>query len=256
MNWAHAVALGIVEGLTEFLPVSSTGHLILTSGLLGLPQTEFLKSFEISIQVGAILAVVLVYWRSFFRRPAVLARVLTALAPTLVVGFFLYTLIRQSLFSNEGLILWSLLIGGVVLILFDLWHKESPDSVEDISSISYPRCFLIGLAQAVSVVPGVSRAGATILGGLALNLKRRTIVEFSFLLAAPTILAATALDLVKNREAFAGTDWGLLALGAAVSFAVALVVIKFFIRYIQRHGFLIFGFYRIAAAAAFWMFAR
>jgi undecaprenyl-diphosphatase len=256
MTWWHAVVLGIVEGLTEFLPVSSTGHLILTSRLLRLPQTEFLKSFEVAIQLGSILAVVVVYWRSFLRKPEVLKRVLMALAPTLAVGFLLYKVVKQYLFSNETVILWSLVLGGIALILFDRWHREGPDSIGEIEKIPYSKSFLIGLAQAVAVVPGVSRAGATILGGLALGLKRAAIVEFSFLLAVPTILAATALDLFKNRSAFAGADWNLLLIGSAVSFAVAMAVIRFFIRYAQKGGFTVFGVYRILAAVAFWGLVR
>lgn len=256
MNAWHAVILGIVEGLTEFLPVSSTGHLIMTARLLRLPETEFLKSLEIAIQLGPILAVGAVYWRSFLRKPEVLKRVLVALAPTLAVGFLLYKVIKQSLFSSEAVILWSLLLGGVALILFDRWHREGPDSIGEIENIPYAKSFWIGLAQATAVVPGVSRAGATILGGLMLGMKRTVIVEFSFLLAVPTILGATALDLVKSCSVFKNTDWGLLLIGSAVSFVVALGVIRFFIRYVQKGGFTAFGVWRILSALAFWGLVR
>ena len=252
MSWWHAVIFGIVEGLTEFLPVSSTGHLILTAQLLGLPQTQFLKSFEICIQLGAILAVLLVYGRTLLVKPEISKRVLLALIPTLTAGFFLYKTVRH-LLSNPAVILWSLFLGGLVLILFDLWHRERVDAIEGTDNIPYSKSFWIGVAQSLSMIPGVSRAGATIVGGLALGLKRKTIVEFSFLLAVPTILAATALDLLKNGASFQGSEWQLLLIGAAVSCAVAFAVIRFFIRYVQTHSFLVFGIYRMAAAVVLWM---
>jgi len=251
MTWWHAVIFGVVEGLTEFLPISSTGHLILTAKLLGLPQTEFMKSFEICIQLGAILAVLLVYGRTLLAKPEISKRVLVALLPTLAVGFLLYKAVRN-LLSDPTVILWSLFLGGLVLIAFDLWHRERPDAIEGTENIPYSKSFWIGAAQSLAMVPGVSRAGATIVGGLALGLKRKTIVEFSFLLAAPTLLAAAALDIFKNGAAFNGADWSLLLIGGAVSCAVALGVIRFFIRYVQNRGFLIFGVYRIIAALLFW----
>ncbi len=256
MNGWHAVVFGVVEGLTEFLPVSSTGHLILTARLLGLPQTEFLKSFEIAIQLGAMLAVVVVYGKSLLGQPEVTKRVLTALAPTLAIGFLLYEIVKGYLFSDHSIILASLVLGGIALILFDRWHREGPCAVSKMEDIPYPQAFLIGFVQALAVVPGVSRAGATIVGGLALGLSRKTVVEFSFLLAVPTILAATVLDVTKNGSSFAQADWSLLLLGSSVSFVVALVSIRFFLHYIQRSGFLVFGVYRILLAAAFWIFVK
>ncbi len=255
MTWWHAVIFGVVEGLTEFLPISSTGHLILTAKLLGLPQTDFLKSFEICIQLGAVLAVVLVYWRTLLLKPKISIRVLVALAPTLAAGFFLYKSIRH-LLSNPSVILWSLFLGGLVLIVFDLWHRERTDAVEGVDNIPYSKSFWIGVAQSFAMVPGVSRTGATIVGGLALGLNRKTVVEFSFLLAVPTILAATALDLMYNGPSFQGSDWGLLLLGATVSCVVAIIVIRFFIRYIQNRGFFFFGVYRMIAAAVLWIILK
>ncbi len=251
MTWWHAVIFGVVEGMTEFLPVSSTGHLVLTAKLLGIPQTEFLKSFEICIQLGAILAVLLVYGRTLLIKPEISKRLLVALVPTLVAGVFLYKTVRH-LLSNPSVILWSLFLGGLVLIVFDLWHRERADAIEGTDNIPYSKCFWIGAAQSLAMIPGVSRAGATIVGGLALGLKRKTVVEFSFLLAIPTILAATALDLVKNGASFHDSEWGLLLLGGAVSCAVAFGVIQFFIRYVQHRGFLLFGVYRMIAAVVLW----
>ena len=255
MIWWQAVIFGIVEGLTEFLPISSTGHLILTAKLLGLSQTEFLKSFEICIQLGAIFAVVLVYGRTLLKKPEFSKKIFVALLPTLVLGFFLYKVVRN-LLSDPSVILWSLFLGGLVLVLFDLWHREREDSIRGIDNVPYSKSFWIGAAQSLAMVPGVSRAGATIVGGLALGLNRKTIVEFSFLLAVPTLLAATALDLIKNGAAFHGNEWGLLLLGAAVSCAVAVGVIRFFIRYVQNRGFLLFGVYRMLAAVVFWTFLK
>jgi undecaprenyl-diphosphatase len=253
MHWFQALVLGLVEGLTEFLPVSSTGHLILTSKWMGLAQTEFLKSFEIAIQLGAMLAVLGVYGRRFLTEPAVIARVLVALGPTLAVGFVLYGVIKRYWLSSHTVVLWSLLIGGVALVWFDRWHREKPEAIDDLAKIPYAKAFGIGLAQSLAVVPGVSRAAATILGGMALGLRRKTVVEFSFLLAMPTILAATALDLAKNASAFEGADWKALWIGTGVSCAVAVASIKFFLRYVQNHGFTAFGIYRILLAAVFWL---
>ena len=201
MTLLQAIILGVVEGITEFLPISSTGHLILASRLLGLAQTDFLKSFEIAIQLGAIASVVLLYWRRFLELN-VLTRVLVAFIPTGIIGFALYRVIKTYLFDSDTVVLWALGLGGVVLIVFELLHRERDDAVDDVASISYSKAFLIGVFQSLSVVPGVSRAGATIVGGLILGLTRTTIVQFSFLLAVPTMLAATGYDLLKNASSF------------------------------------------------------
>jgi len=256
MVWWQALIFGIVEGLTEFLPVSSTGHLILTAHLLGLEQTEFMKSFEIAIQLGAILAVVLVYWRSFLVRIEILKRVIAAFIPTALIGFVFYGVIKKSLMPNESLVLLSLFLGGILLILFDRWHRVKTGSLDDLDKIPLSKCFYVGTIQSLAVIPGVSRAAATILGGLTLGFTRRSIVEFSFLLAVPTILAATVLDLAKNGAAFADADWPILFLGGAVSFGVALLSVRFFIRHAQNHGFMAFGIYRIGLAVIFWIFVK
>ncbi len=250
MTIFDAGILGIVEGLTEFLPVSSTGHLILTSELLRLPSTEFLKSFEISIQLGAILAVVVLYWRSFLSLP-ILKRLVVAFIPTGVIGLLLYKIVKTYLLGNDLVVLSALLMGGIALIAFELLHKENEMGAAEAEAISYKQSFLIGLFQAVAIIPGVSRSAATILGGLWLGVRRAAIVEFSFLLAVPTMLAATGLDLVKNASAFASTDLFALAVGFMVSFIVALFTIRFLLSYIRTHTFIPFGIYRIVAAVAF-----
>lgn len=255
MHWWQAVVFGVVEGLTEFLPVSSTGHLILAAKLMDLPETEFLKTFQIAIQLGGILAVVVVYWRSLLMDFKTLKRVAVAFAPTAVIGFIFYPVVKKVFLSSQTIVLWALFAGGAVLILFDLLHKEKPGQTHE-APIPYAKCFWVGVFQSLSIIPGVSRSGATILGGLALGLPRKQIVEFSFLLAVPVILAATGLDLLKTGAVFEASDWSVLILGGAVSFAAALGGIKFFIRYVQHHGFLAFGVYRILAAAAFWLCIR
>jgi undecaprenyl-diphosphatase len=252
MSAFQALVLGIVEGLTEFLPISSTGHLILAAKLLGLAQTEFQKSFEIVIQLGAIGAVVLLYWRQFLV-PGVLARVLVAFLPTGAIGLAFYRLAKTYLLGNESVVLLALFLGGVILIAFEVYHREPERAVADVKSITYLQAIGIGLFQAVAIIPGVSRSGATIVGGLAMGLNRETIVEFSFLLAVPTMIAATGLDLVKNASSFSAGQSGALAVGFAAAFIVAMLSIKFLLAYVQTRTFIAFGVYRIIAAALFFM---
>ncbi len=256
MNWMHAVIFGVVEGLTEFLPVSSTGHLILTAKLMGLQQTEFIKSFEIAIQLGAILAVVLIYWRVLWSNFQTAGKVLAAFIPTAGIGLVLYKWIKSVLLEKESVVLWALLIGGVVIILFDRFFKENKSGAQDASRISYKQAIIIGVCQSLAVIPGVSRSASSIIGGLSLGLTRKMIVEFSFLLAIPTILAATVLDLTKTSLSFTSNEWGLLAIGGFVSFVVAILSIQFFLKYIQKHSFAVFGYYRIILAVLFWGFVK
>ncbi len=267
----HAVILGVVEGITEFLPISSTGHLILASKLLAIPQTEFVKSFEIAIQLGAILSVVVLFWRKLFVEWEVIKRVAAAFIPTAVVGLILYKFIKQYLFSDV-IVVWTLLLGGVALIVFEEWRRGKEEwrmkyedggmkkeerqmtSEDSLEAISYKQAVLIGLAQSVAVIPGVSRAAATILGGMALGIKRQTIVEFSFLLAVPTMAAATGLDLLKSSASFSSGEFGALAVGFVVSFLVAIAAIRWLLNFIETHDFTAFGWYRIVVAALFWLF--
>ena len=251
MNLFHALILGLVEGVTEFLPVSSTGHLILTAHFLGMPESEFLKSFEISIQFGAILAVLVLYWRSLLLKPEIAKRVMAAFLPTAAIGLLAYPWIKAHLMGNEEIVLWALGAGGAFLILFELFHHEKDDAHEDLSSLSYRKSVMIGLFQCLAMVPGVSRSAATILGGLGLGLKRKTIVEFSFLLAVPTMLAATGLDFVKNASTFSMGQFRFLLVGGLSSFCVAVLSIKFLLHFPRRHSFIAFGVYRIVAAIAF-----
>lgn len=256
MNLIHVLIFGIVEGITEFLPVSSTGHLMLTAYLLHVTQTEFLKSFEIAIQLGAILAVVFLYWRTLIKGLDIWKRVLVAFLPTACIGLALYKVIKKFLLSSNEVVLWSLFAGGILLVIFELFYKEKADSKNTLDSISYRQCLCIGLFQSLAIIPGVSRSAATIIGGLCVGLKRKTIVEFSFLLAIPTMLAATALDLAKNAATFSLDRLFLLCVGFCISFVVAMVAVKFLLRFIKRHNFIVFGIYRIAVAVLFWFVVK
>lgn len=255
MDFLSIFILGIVEGVTEFLPISSTGHLILTSNLLNLAPTNFLTSFEICIQLGAILAVFFLYFNKFLKNPKeIFLKILTAFIPTAIIGLALYSFIKQFLLNNSQVVLWSLFIGGVILIIFEQFYHEKESAVSDIKDISYKNCFLIGLFQSLAVVPGVSRAAATIVGGLTLGLKRKTIVEFSFLLAVPTMLAASGLDLIKTGVQFSPSEWWTIFFGALLSCVVAIGAIKFLLNFIQKRSFVVFGVYRIILAIIFWLF--
>jgi undecaprenyl-diphosphatase len=252
MTYFDTLILGIVEGVSEFLPISSTGHLILASYLLHLKQTDFQKSFEIAIQLGAILSVVVLYWRALLVNFEILKKVITAFIPTAILGFIFYKIIKRVLLGSNTVVLYSLLIGGVFLILFELWHREKENASGELSDISYSKSLIIGLCQAVAMIPGVSRSAATIIGGLILGIKRKTIVEFSFLVSVPTMVAATGFDLMKSGGYFSLEEFHLLLVGFISSFIVALLSIKWLIHFIKNHTFISFGIYRILISLLFW----
>ncbi len=250
MTLLDAVLLGIIEGLTEFLPISSTGHLILASTLLGIPDSDLLTSFHIAIQLGAIFAVVVLYWRSFLE-VEIVKRILAGFIPTAVVGLIMYSFVKQYLLGNEMVVVAALAIGGVVLIVFELLHKEREDAPEGLTTITYRQAMLVGLAQSLAMIPGVSRSAATIMGGLILGIRRTTIVEFSFLLAVPTMGAAVALDVYKNYQLFTYDSVATIGVGFTVAFVVALFAITALLRFIKKATFIPFGIYRIVIAALF-----
>ncbi|HJV33394.1 MAG TPA: undecaprenyl-diphosphate phosphatase [Patescibacteria group bacterium] len=254
MTWLHALVLGAVEGLTEFLPVSSTGHMILASRLLRVPEGEFLKSFEIAVQLGAILAVLAISWKRLLLDRKIFLRVAAAFVPTAVVGLLLYKVVKTYLLGNAAVVVWALVLGGLALVAFEKLFKAPAAPKSDLAAMSWKDAVLIGLAQSVAVVPGVSRSAATILAGLGLGWSRAAVVEFSFLLAVPTMAAATGLDLLKSGFAFSAPEYGLLALGAAAAFAVAYASVKWLLAYVRSNGFAAFGLYRIIAGLAFWFF--
>ncbi len=243
--------MGIIEGVTEFLPVSSTAHLILTSNILGLPQSDYLKSFEIAIQSGAILAVVFLYWRALLK-PDVLKRLIVAFIPTGIIGLVAYKIVKEYLLGSISTVAWSLLIGGVLLILFEkLFTPKAREDKSELQNITYLNCLILGLFQSVAMIPGVSRAAATIVGGMLLGIQRKTIVEFSFLLAVPTMFAATGLDLVKSAGTFSSSDFIVLLVGFLTSFIMAAISIRWLMSYIKKHDFTWFGIYRVAVAILF-----
>lgn len=249
MTGFEAAILGIVEGLTEFLPVSSTGHLILASELLHIPQTEAHKAFEVAIQLGAILAVACLYWRRFAVRSDLLLKLVVGFLHTGIIGLTLYQLVKN--LFNPYVVSVSLILGGIAFFVMEYYMRNHKPAVHDVAEVSYRTAFTIGLVQCISMVPGVSRSGATIIGGLMCRLDRTAAAEFSFLLALPTMLAATCYDIIKNADAFRAGDWNNLAIGFVVSFAFSIVGIKVLIRLVSKHTFIPFGVYRIIAGAAF-----
>ncbi len=264
-----AIILGIVEGVTEFLPISSTGHLILATKLLGFDAEKW-AAFNVIIQLGAILAIVVLYWRTFwavlegmFRKSATswrfIRNVLIGFLPSAVLGFLLINKIEM-LLGNAVVVAWAFILGGIAILVIERLVKETP--VVGVAEMPLKTVIGVGLIQCLSMIPGVSRSGATIMGGLSLGVERRTAAEFSFFLAIPTMLGATTLELVKHHDTLlagaSGVGFGTVAVGFAVSFVVAIVVVKAFVHYISRHGFAPFAWYRIIAgtAALIWLAAR
>jgi undecaprenyl-diphosphatase len=261
MNWLHAVILAIVEGLTEFLPVSSTGHMIIASSLMGINTSEFTKMFTVNIQFGAILSVVVLYWKRFFQSFDFYKKLLVAFIPALVIGFALNDLI-DTLLESVLTVAITLVLGGVVLLFVDRWFHNDPTH----TTPSTRHAFLIGLAQCIAMIPGVSRSAASIIGGLALGISRKAAAEFSFFLAIPTMLAAASYKFITgflgldikddilggntakiqaSLEQFSARDLQVLLLGNLVAFVVAMMAIKFFIEFLTKYGFKLFGYYRI-----------
>jgi len=243
MTLIHSIILGIVEGFTEFLPISSTAHQVIATHLLGITETDFVKTFIIAIQLGAIAAVVVLYWKKFITDWETNKKVIVAFIPTAIIGFILYKLIKGILLDNLGVISVALILGGAIMIMVE--RRSRVMRIHDLKDISYKQAFIIGCAQSLAVIPGVSRSAATIVGGLLLGIKREAIVTFSFLLAVPTMVAATGYDLLKSGASFSGNQFQLIAVGAVMAFIFATIGIKFFLRVIQSKTFESFGIYRI-----------
>ena len=254
MTIFDAAILGVIEGLTEFLPISSTGHLVMASILLHLQETNAQKTFDIFIQLGAICAVVVMYFRKFFDLELI-KRLLVAFLPTGVIGLTLYPIFKSYLLGNPYIVVVSLFVGGCVLIAIEYFEPNEIETGET-ATLSYKQCLIIGLCQAVAIIPGVSRSGATIVGGRLLGIGRVAIVEFSFLLAVPTMFAASGYDLLKNRGALSSSDFLTLAIGFIVSFAVAFFCIRVFLDVVRKYKFTVFGVYRILIALAFLFLIR
>lgn len=257
MSIWQAIILAIVEGLTEFLPVSSTGHMILVSSLLGIKNDEFTKIFEVCIQFGAILSVVVLYWKRFFQSIGLYLKLLAAFVPTAILGKLLNDKI-DLLLESVTVVATMLFIGGIVLIFVDKWFARlnAPLNAHSdrlkgktMEELTLMNCFLIGLFQAISMVPGVSRSAATIIGGQVMGANRKDAAEFSFLLAVPTMFAATAYKLYKGKDLLMSAQQAMLPqliVGNIVAFIVAILAIRFFIGVLTKYGFKAFGYYRIA----------
>jgi undecaprenyl-diphosphatase len=242
MTWLQALALAIVEGITEFLPVSSTGHMIIASALMGIQHSPFTRVFEVSIQSGAILSVVVLYFRRFLQSWSFYARLFVAFLPTAILGLLLKRHIDTLLESVE-VVAVMLLLGGVLLLFVDRWFARS--ATTGATEPSYLQGAFIGFVQAISMIPGVSRSAASIVGGMSQGLTRKAAAEFSFLLAVPTMAAATAKSLYDDRHLLEADKIGLLLFGSAVAFVVAMLAIRGFVGFLTRHGFVVFGWYRI-----------
>lgn len=238
----EVIIIAIVEGLTEFLPISSTGHMIITQALLGMESTDFLKVFTVQIQFGAILSVVVLYWKKFFKSFEFYKTLFIAFIPAAIIGLLLSDIIDQLLESVTTVAI-SLLVGGVILVFIDKWIKN-PD-VEGEQPVSNKNALVIGFFQCLAMIPGTSRSAASIIGGMQQGLTRKNAAEFSFFLAVPTMFAASAYKLLKQYEMIKADDWNMLIVGNVVAFVVAMIAIKFFISFLTKYGFAIFGWYRI-----------
>lgn len=242
MNYITSIILGIVEGLTEFLPVSSTGHLILASNALGIPNDDFLKVFEIVIQTGAILAVIWIYWKDLMNDHSYIWKIGVAFVPTAILGLLLHGVVKKYLFTPM-VVCSSLFIGGIVLLFLEnITAKIKP------KQLTYFHYFLIGTSQCLAFIPGVSRSAASILGARFLGSSREEAVKFSFLLAIPTILSASAYSLLKVKHQMVEAEYIYLALGLVTSFVFGFLSIKFFLRLLNHKTFIVCGIYRIVFA--------
>ncbi|MFY9150664.1 MAG: undecaprenyl-diphosphate phosphatase [Prolixibacteraceae bacterium] len=264
MTLFQAIVIAIVEGITEFLPISSTGHMIITEALLGMNIDEYTKAFTVNIQFGAILSVVVLYWKKFFvinshtelKNPSkngiilfiqrfilkfdFYFKLLVAFIPAAIIGFLAGDFI-DSLLENVMVVAVMLLIGGIILLFVDKWFNQEDKNQE----VTYPKALKIGFYQCIAMIPGVSRSAATIIGGMTQKLNRKTAAEFSFFLAVPTMAAASAYKLLKDYKHFNTDNIGILIIGNIVAFIVAMIAIKTFITFLQKHGFKVFGWYRI-----------
>lgn len=259
MDFFQTIIISIVEGLTEFLPVSSTGHMIIAQSLLGVDSTPFVKAFTVIIQFGAILSVICLYWKRFFYPNSInnnktywqamfdfYARLVVGVLPAVVLGLLFNSMIEENL-GNVQLVAWMLILGGVFMLFCDRIFNKGSENTQ----LTNKRAFIIGLIQCISMIPGVSRSMSTIVGGMSQKLTRKSAAEFSFFLAVPTMFGATCLEtfkMIKGGEAsvlMQGNNLQTLLLGSFVAFVVAILAIKFFINYVTKYGFAAFGWYRI-----------
>ncbi|MEK7177195.1 MAG: undecaprenyl-diphosphate phosphatase [Patescibacteria group bacterium] len=251
MNIINALILGLIEGITEFLPISSTAHLIISSKLLNIPQTEFQKFFEVFIQSGAILAVIFIYWKTIIKNRNLMINIILSFIPTAIVGFLLHKIIKGVFFESFTLIAISLFVIGLFFIIFEyLLKKKIVKTDKKIVQMTIVQALLIGVGQSLAVVPGVSRAGAVILTMMILGFNREESALYSFVLAVPTLLAASLLDFIKTNPQLIFTDSNplFLFIGLVTSFFSALLAVKWFIKFLQKNSLSGFGAYRIGLA--------
>lgn len=244
MDIFQAIIIGIIEGFTEFLPISSTGHMIVASEFLGVSQDALTKAYEVIIQFAAILAVMLIYKEKMtFKKIDLWQKLFVAFLPLAIVGFIFKDQIKALFTVN--IVAWMFIIGGLVFLVVEYFYEEKKAHVTHVEKVNYKQALWVGIAQIFSLIPGTSRAGATIIGGLLVGLDRKTSAEFSFLLAIPVMAAVTGYDLLKHYQDFADANWGAFIAGFITAFIVAYLTIKLFLAFIQRFTFVAFGIYRI-----------
>lgn len=244
MTYLHALILAIIEGLTEFLPVSSTGHMIIASSAMGIADDDFVKAFEVIIQFGAILSVLVLYFRRFLPDWSFYKKLFFAFLPTAVIGFIVKDGVDYLLGSVQ-VVAWSLIIGGIILIWSDRFFAHLHIEGSSVKDLTLKKSIALGIFQSIAMIPGVSRSAATIIGGLSLGMNRKEAAEFSFFLAVPTMAAATGYKVLKMYNTIQADQLGILAFGCVVAFIVAILAIKVFIGIVSRYGFKAFGIYRI-----------
>ena len=248
MTTFQSIIIAIIEGLTEFLPISSTGHMIIAEKLLAINENDFIKVFTVAIQFGAILAVVVLYWKKFinFSKWQFYIKLSAAVIPALLFGF-LFSKKIDTLLESATTVAISMLVGGIILLFIDMVFKNS--TIDSEEKISFPKAIIIGIWQCIAMIPGVSRSAASIIGGMQQGLTRSAAAEFSFFLAVPTMLAATCYKLYKYHKetgGFSAKEYQLLAIGNLVAFIVAMLAIKFFIEFLKKYGFKVWGIYRVS----------
>ncbi len=250
MDYISAGIIAVVEGITEYLPVSSTAHILLTEKALGI-SSAFALTFAIFIQGASILAIIALYFKKVIKNISLVPKIVLAFLPTMLVGFFLYDIIKNIFLESLPLVTSALFVGGILILMVD---RKNQAEEKDVQNITYKESFILGLSQLLAFVPGMSRSGSTIIGGRLARIPRKMIVEFSFLLAIPTILGATVLDLVKTDYSFSSHEINMLVFGGAVSFITSLFVARWLLKYLSNHSFKIFGWYRIVLAIFIFLF--
>jgi len=250
MDFIQTIILSIIEGLTEFLPVSSTGHMILVSSFMDVQNEEFLKTFEIVIQIGAILAIVFMYIKRFLQGITIYLKLAASFIPTAIIGLLAYEIIKNFLF-NPYVVAVALIAGGIILILVDKSVVARDSRVITLEDISYKNAFFIGLIQCLSMIPGTSRAAATIIGGVFNGLDKKQATEYSFLLAVPTMFAASGYDLLRTPVQFTQHEIMMLMVGLTGAFIAAWIAVKLFLKIVENYGFKHFGYYRIVIGSVY-----